>query len=119
MVEVFRGRLVLTDSDEPLGPAVIVVKDGKVDQVLKGTLEIPEKIGPIKKVNKYGANPDYDAFVYICFYLEVVEAGDLVLMPGLVDSHVHVNEPGRTEWEGYWTATRSAAASGITTIVDM
>src|SRR5918912_1651794 len=40
-------------------------------------------------------------------------------MPGLVDTHVHVNEPGRTEWEGYETATRAAAAGGITTIVDM
>ena len=45
--------------------------------------------------------------------------GDLVLMPGLVDSHVHVNEPGRTEWEGFATATRAAAKGGITTIVDM
>jgi allantoinase len=45
--------------------------------------------------------------------------GDLVLLPGLVDSHVHVNEPGRTEWEGFETATRAAAAGGITTIVDM
>lgn len=40
-------------------------------------------------------------------------------MPGLVDSHVHVNEPGRTEWEGFETATRAAAAGGVTTIVDM
>ena len=44
---------------------------------------------------------------------------DLVLMPGLVDSHVHVNEPGRTEWEGFATATAAAAAGGVTTIVDM
>jgi allantoinase len=44
---------------------------------------------------------------------------DQVLLPGLVDSHVHVNEPGRTEWEGFATATRAAAAGGITTIVDM
>jgi allantoinase len=42
-----------------------------------------------------------------------------VLMPGLVDTHVHVNEPGRTEWEGFETATRAAAAGGVTTIVDM
>lgn len=48
-----------------------------------------------------------------------VDYGELVLMPGLVDSHVHVNEPGRTEWEGFATATRAAAAGGITTIVDM
>ncbi len=42
-----------------------------------------------------------------------------VLLPGLVDSHVHVNEPGRTQWEGFATATRAAAAGGVTTIVDM
>ena len=44
---------------------------------------------------------------------------DEVLLPGLVDTHVHVNEPGRTEWEGFATATRAAAAGGVTTIVDM
>ena len=43
----------------------------------------------------------------------------MVLLPGLVDTHVHVNEPGRTEWEGFATATRAAAAGGVTTIVDM
>ena len=46
-------------------------------------------------------------------------AADEVLLPGMVDSHVHVNEPGRTEWEGFATATRAAAAGGITTIIDM
>ncbi len=51
---------------------------------------------------------------------ETVElADDEVLLPGLVDSHVHVNEPGRTEWEGFATATRAAAAGGVTTVVDM
>ncbi|WP_406693201.1 allantoinase AllB [Saccharopolyspora sp. ID03-671] len=50
----------------------------------------------------------------------VVElADDEVLLPGLVDTHVHVNDPGRTEWEGFETATRAAAAGGVTTIVDM
>src|SRR5215470_6843616 len=44
---------------------------------------------------------------------------DQVLLPGLVDSHVHVNEPGRTGWEGFSTATAAAAAGGVTTIVDM
>lgn len=44
---------------------------------------------------------------------------DQVLLPGLVDSHVHVNEPGRTEWEGFASATRAAAAGGVTTIIDM
>jgi len=50
---------------------------------------------------------------------DVVLADDEVLLPGLVDTHVHVNEPGRTEWEGFATATRAAAAGGVTTIVDM
>jgi allantoinase len=48
-----------------------------------------------------------------------VDYGDLAIMPGLVDSHVHVNEPGRTEWEGFATATDAAIAGGITTMVDM
>lgn len=47
------------------------------------------------------------------------DLGDLVLMPGLVDAHVHLNEPGRTEWEGFESATRAAAAGGVTTLVDM
>ena len=51
---------------------------------------------------------------------EIVEADeDSIVMPGLVDTHVHVNEPGRTDWEGFETATRAAAAGGVTTIVDM
>ena len=50
---------------------------------------------------------------------QVLDAGDLAVMPGVVDSHVHVNEPGRTDWEGFATATQAAASGGITTIVDM
>ena len=49
----------------------------------------------------------------------IVDAAERVIMPGLVDTHVHVNEPGRTEWEGFATATRAAAAGGVTTILDM
>jgi allantoinase len=49
----------------------------------------------------------------------VVDAGDLVVLPGFVDTHVHVNEPGRTDWEGFETATRAAAAGGVTTLLDM
>lgn len=50
---------------------------------------------------------------------QLVDAGAMVVMPGLVDTHVHVNEPGRTDWEGFQTATRAAAAGGITTLIDM
>src|SRR5688500_4933679 len=51
--------------------------------------------------------------------VKTVDAGEMIVMPGLVDTHVHVNEPGRTEWEGFESATRAAAAGGITTILDM
>lgn len=47
------------------------------------------------------------------------DTGDHILMPGVIDAHVHINEPGRTDWEGFDTATQAAAAGGITTIVDM
>src|ERR1043166_8085022 len=50
---------------------------------------------------------------------EVVECGALVVSPGIVDSHVHINDPGRADWEGFETATRAAAAGGVTTLVDM
>ena len=53
------------------------------------------------------------------FSEEAEDFGELVIMPGIVDTHVHINEPGRTEWEGFETATKSAAAGGITTLVDM
>ena len=68
--------------------------------------------GPsIVAVAPIDANPDAD---------EVVElTSDEVLLPGLVDTHVHVNEPGRTEWEGFDSATRAAAAGGVTTLIDM
>src|SRR5271155_4793397 len=48
-----------------------------------------------------------------------VDLGDLALLPGLVDTHVHVNGPGRTGWEGFAPAPRAAAAGGVTTICDM
>jgi allantoinase len=50
---------------------------------------------------------------------EVHDCGEAALLPGLVDTHVHINQPGRTEWEGFYTATRAAAAGGYTTLVDM
>jgi allantoinase len=51
--------------------------------------------------------------------ISIVDAGESIVMPGLVDTHVHINEPGRTEWEGFETGTRAAAAGGVTTILDM
>ena len=51
--------------------------------------------------------------------IELIELGNKLLMPGIIDPHVHINEPGRTEWEGFDTATKAALAGGITTLVDM
>jgi allantoinase len=60
---------------------------------------------------------EYDEISSDC---ELVEADpDSIIMAGLVDTHVHINEPGRTEWEGFVTATQAAAAGGVTTLVDM
>lgn len=67
---------------------------------------IKVRSGVIVEVTRYDASDSHDF-------------ADLVVMPGLVDPHVHINEPGRTEWEGFATATAAAAAGGITTLVDM
>jgi len=67
--------------------------------------------GRIEAITPYTEVPDAVRVVQV--------SDDEVLIPGLVDTHVHVNEPGRTEWEGFATATRAAAAGGITTIIDM
>src|SRR5499425_244085 len=69
--------------------ATVLIKDGLIDDIVEGKLE------------------------------NAIDVGDKVLMPGVVDPHVHINEPGRTEWEGFDTATRAAAAGGVTTLVDM
>lgn len=67
--------------------------------------------GRITSVTAYDEPPAADRTVEL--------DADEALLPGLVDTHVHVNEPGRTEWEGFATATRAAAAGGVTTILDM
>jgi allantoinase len=69
------------------------------------------RAGRIVAVTAYDAPPDAAQVTDL--------AADEVLLPGLVDTHVHVNEPGRTEWEGFATATAAAAAGGVTTIIDM
>jgi allantoinase len=88
---VVRGQHVVTPSG--VGAAAIHIRDGRITGV-RAFDDVPQGF-------------------------EVVDAGDRVVLPGLVDSHVHVNEPGRTEWEGFATATRAAARGGTTTIVDM
>ena len=90
------GRAVTADG---LVPALIAITGGKVSGV--------------HDLSEQAALPDVPGVAVARLN------GDEVLLPGLVDSHVHVNEPGRTHWEGFATATRAAAAGGVTTIVDM
>ena len=73
--------------------------------------EVGVRDGRIEVVGEYGAGLDAVTTVRL--------DDDVVLLPGLVDTHVHVNDPGRTDWEGFEHATRAAAAGGVTTIVDM
>ncbi len=89
---VLRGQQVLTA--QGIAPREIGVRDGK-----------------IVTVQDLGAGLAAERVIEV--------ASDEVLLPGLVDTHVHVNEPGRTEWEGFESATKAAAAGGVTTIVDM
>ena len=90
------------------------------DAVVRGQLVVtPEGVGPASVHIGGGRVVALRAFDEVPAGVRVEEAGDSVLMPGLVDSHVHVNEPGRTEWEGFSTATSAAAAGGVTCIVDM
>lgn len=88
---VIRGRRVLLPSG--LQPAALHIHDGRI--------------------------VDITAFETLGYASRVIEAGDWLVSPGVVDSHVHINEPGRTEWEGFRSATEAAAAGGITTVVDM
>src|SRR5262245_58944010 len=80
---------------------------------------MPEIIGPASVHIREGVIARLSDWEDAPVETPLVDAGDAVVMPGLVDSHVHVNEPGRTSWEGFATATRAAAAGGVTTLVDM
>ena len=81
-----------TITPDGIKKAVVLIKNGKIADVLN---EIPQGDFPVTNV------------------------GDSVLMPGIVDPHVHINEPGRTNWEGFDTATKAAIAGGITSLVEM
>jgi len=79
----------------------------------------PAGVRPATVVVRDGAIAEVADYAAVPTDLDAVDCSDLVISPGLVDTHVHVNEPGRTEWEGFGHATRAAAAGGVTTIVDM
>jgi allantoinase len=91
MPQAFRSTRVLTP--DGLAALSIEVEAGRI-VALRGWRDVPDGAG-------------------------LHDLGNAVLLPGLVDSHVHINEPGRTDWEGFSTATRAAASGGVTTLVDM
>ncbi|MEO5684956.1 MAG: allantoinase AllB [Chitinophagaceae bacterium] len=80
-------------SEGTLKNATIIITDGIITEILDGLVQLPA--------------------------MPFVEAGDNVVMAGVIDPHVHINEPGRTEWEGFDTATRAAIAGGVTSLVEM
>src|SRR5580693_1999413 len=91
-LRAFLSRRVVTP--EGVRPAVVVVDEEHVREVVAPG-EVPADVA------------------------EIEDFGEAAILPGLVDSHVHINDPGRAEWEGFETATRAAAAGGITLLVDM
>ncbi len=90
---IVRGLRVLTSEVKEPGPSAIHISHGVIMAISKFD-EVPPGV-------------------------PIFNAGDSVVMPGLVDTHVHINEPGRTGWEGFTTATRAAAAGGVTTLIEM
>ncbi len=94
---VFKARRVLTDRGE--AAMSIAVRDGKISSLHPYDAAVTDDAGAGDRVIELG--------------------DDVVLMPGVVDAHVHVNDPGRTEWEGFTSATRAGAAGGVTTLIDM
>ena len=103
LVVLASSRAVLTEADNSLtlSPATITVspETGKI-------VSIAREVLPASSFPADGS-------------VSYVDYSPSVLMPGIVDAHVHLNEPGRTEWEGFYTGTRAAASGGVTTVVDM
>ncbi|MEU1664350.1 allantoinase AllB [Streptomyces sparsogenes] len=91
---VLRSTRVVTPEGVRAASVAVTMADGRISAVLPHDAALP----PAARLE---------------------DLGDDVLLPGLVDTHVHVNDPGRTEWEGFASATRAAAAGGVTTLVDM
>ncbi len=89
LCSLFSRRMILPSGE---GPATLTVDDRRITSLVAGD------------------KPTHP---------ECRDVGDAVVMPGLIDTHVHINEPGRTDWEGFASATRAAVAGGITTLVDM
>lgn len=92
----------------------------KLDLIIRSRRVVtPESIAPASVHIRDGIIAALGEWDDVTADTPLVDAGEAVVMTGLVDSHVHVNEPGRTDWEGFTTATRAAAAGGVTMLVDM
>ncbi len=89
----YKSKKVLLNQDTYSKPAILKVEYGKIVGILDYHQHTPED--------------------------ETTDFNDYMILPGLVDTHAHINEPGRTEWEGFETATNAAATGGITTVIDM
>jgi allantoinase len=101
--QAFLSRRIVTP--DGIRPGAIIVGSGVRNHVRNGARD--GEIDCIVPINQVPAD------------CELHDFGESVILPGLVDSHVHINEPGRSEWEGFATATHAAAAGGYTTLVDM
>ena len=89
--QAIHSKRVITENG--VTDATVFINNGKITDIVKG---IPENNS-----------------------VQIIEAGNNIIMAGIIDPHVHINEPGRTEWEGFYTATKAAIAGGITTLIDM
>ncbi len=90
-LKILYSKRVLVN--EKLQEASLLINDGIIEEVLPEKKQLPER--------------------------EFIDYGNLVIFPGVIDAHIHINEPGRIDWEGFDTATKAAAAGGISTLVDM
>jgi allantoinase len=113
---VIRARRVLTPAG--IVPAEVYVHAGRILAVTRWAVRTTLPGGP-RSVGTLGSVARATSPSLGLTFKTIELRDDEILMPGLVDTHVHVNEPGRTEWEGFATATAAAAAGGVTTIIDM
>ena len=108
MILLKSQRVVFTDGTRP---ASVLIEGEKIREILPYPSTGSEDGDPKRVAGQAQTGFSTD--------IRIIDYGDLALMPGVVDTHVHINEPGRTEWEGFSTATAAAAKGGITTLVDM
>ncbi|KAK4048007.1 Allantoinase [Microbotryomycetes sp. JL201] len=100
---VFVTSKCFVGDGQPGQPATIVVQNGTIRSIALG-----RRLAPQDAIDNFDTSTD-----------EYVDVGNKWILPGLVDAHVHLNEPGRTEWEGFATGTAAAASGGVTTVIDM